>query len=199
MDTGTAILVISFLGGGVASAIITILFTQLFSLKAASKERKLKLLEEQIRELYAPLFYLVAQSEKLLNLSTRIDDAYKVEFSDKQYSKQPLTRERVKEWTTGTIELANQYVRQVEGNNQKISTLLDSKFSYIDPDDIELFLLFFENYVRFVTERTEEGKIKTPDQIYSHLGGISYLRPEFLERVKLKFLSKKEEFEKLSR
>jgi hypothetical protein len=164
-------------------------------LKVQRLSTNLKLLEEQIRELYAPLFYLVMQSEKLLELNKRFHNAYKVEFIDQKYSNNELTRERVKSWTEATIGLANDYVRLVEGNNEKISRLLDSKFAYIDPDDVELFLLFFEDRVRFITEKNDEGTLKTPDQIYEHIGDISYLRPEFIERVKSKFLTKKKELD----
>jgi hypothetical protein len=193
MDTITFLA--SFLGGGVMSVVIT----QLFSVRGARTERKAKLLEDQLRELYAPLFYLVAQSEKLFELNKRFHDAFKVEFIDKQYSDQPLTRERVNTWTNDTLQMANQYVNQVESNNQKINDLLNDKFSYIDSDDIETFLLFFEHHIRLATERDETGKIKTPNQIYSHIGDISYLRPEFIERVKSKFFGKKKELSKLTR
>jgi hypothetical protein len=191
----TSALVISFLGGGVTSALIV----QLFALRAARKERTLKLLEEQIRELYGPLFYLVSQSERLFELNKQFHDAYKKEFIDKKYSDNALTRERVDSSTEATIQLANQYVKQIETNNEKISKILDNKFSYIDPMDIEIFLLFFEHRVRFTTERDEEGKLKTPSRIYSHIGDISYLRPEFIKRVKSKFLSKKQKLDKLSK
>ena len=164
-------------------------------LKVQRLSTNLKLLEEQIRELYAPLFYLVMQSEKLLELNKRFHNAYKVEFIDQKYSNNELTRERVKSWTEATIGLANDYVRLVEGNNEKISRLLDSKFAYIDPDDVELFLLFFEDRVRFITEKNDEGTLKTPIQIYDRIGDISYLRPEFIERVKSKFLIKKKELD----
>jgi hypothetical protein len=187
------VLLISFFGGGVTSALIA----QIFSLKVARRDRKTKLLEEQIRELYAPLFYLVAQSEKLFELNDRFHNAFKIEFIDKQYADNELTQKRLKSWTDDTLGLANDYVKLIEENNKKISNLLDDKFSNIDPDDVEVFLLFFEHRVRFTTERDEAGVLKTPFQIYKHIGDISYLRPEFIDRVKSKFSSKKTELDKL--
>src|SRR5215216_1884420 len=68
-------------------------------LKVHRLSTNLKLLEEQIRELYAPLFYLVIQSEKLLELNKRFHDAYKVKFIDQKYSDNELTRKRVKSWS----------------------------------------------------------------------------------------------------
>ncbi|MBZ0299851.1 MAG: hypothetical protein K8J31_08930 [Anaerolineae bacterium] len=189
----TLALFISFFGGGVTSAIIV----QIFALRSARKDRKLRLLEEQVRELYAPLMYLVMQSERLFELNRRFHDAYKVEFIDKKFSDNELTQERLISWANTTIDVANDYVKMVEVNNEKISALLDSKFSYIDPDDVELFLLFFEHRIRLTTERNDGGVLRTPIQIYDHVGEISYLRPEFIERVKSKFLSKKRELEKL--
>lgn len=193
MDVVT--LVISFLGGGVTSALIV----QLFSLRVAQRTRKLELLEEQIRELYGPLFYLVSQSEKLLDLSRRFHKAYEVEFINKEYSNEPLTRERVNSWAEETIGLSNQYVKQVEANNERISELLDCKFSYIDPDDVEEFLLFYEHHVRLNTERDAGGILRTPFLIYSHIGDISYLKPGFIKRVKVKFSDKKAELGRLSK
>lgn len=182
----------SFLGGGVASAIIN----WFFSSRAAKQERKYRLLEEQVRELYGPLFYLVMQSEKLLELNKKLLDAYDIEFIEKRYSENELTRERVETWAEDTIGLANNYVKQVEESSEKIASLLNSKFSFIDPDDVELFLLFFEHRARLVTERDSSGVLRTPMQIYRHVGNISYLRPEFIERVRSQFFSKRNELKR---
>jgi hypothetical protein len=154
MDTVT--LVVSFLGGSATAAILT----QLNAARVAEKQRKLQQLDEQIRELYGPLFYLVSQSERLFSLNARFHDAYKAEYIDQKYPRDPIAREQRRSETMDTIGLANQYVKQVEANNEKISSLLDSKFSYIDPDDIEPFLLFFEHYTRMTTERDEKGRSK---------------------------------------
>ncbi len=188
-------LVLGLFGGGTLIALIA----QQLAIRNAKKERKLQQLETQIRELYGPLFYLVSQSERLFSLIGRFDDAYKAEFIDKQYVDNPTTRERINQESTDTLKLKNQYATQVEANNEKISQLLNDKFSYIDPDDIELFLLFFEHYSRMTTERNEGGILKTPFLVYRHIGDISYLRPEFIERVDKQFLRKKNELDRLSK
>jgi hypothetical protein len=77
--------------------------------------------------------------------------------------------------------------------------LIDTKYSFIDPDDIEHFQLFFEHYVRHQTEFPDNGKLRTPFMVYEHLGDISFLRPEFISRIKEKFKAKKTELDNLSR
>ena len=44
-----------------------------------------------------------------------------------------------------TIELANNYVYEVHENNKRIKKVLDKNSHLIDPDDVELFLLFYEH------------------------------------------------------
>jgi hypothetical protein len=85
----------------------------------------------------------------------------------------------------------------VKSNNQKIKEILDSKYSYIDPDDIDVFMLFNEHYLRYQKEIEEEEKLITPEGIYERIGDISFLRPEFIERVKLKFRNKKSNLDNL--
>ena len=188
------ITVISFLSGGTAGVIVNHFFLQ----RSARIERQISQLNDQLRELYAPLFYLVLQAEKLLELNKRIHTAYKVEFIDQKFSDNPLTQERLKEQIDHTLGLANDYVKFLEQKIEQISVLLDEKFAYIDPDDVELFLLFFEHRTRLNMERREDGTLTTPTKIYHQLGDISYIRIEFIGRVKWQFMRKKDEVHKLS-
>ena len=183
----TVSLIISFVGGGILSAAINWARAE----RAEKRERKIKFLDDQLRNLYGPLYYFVSQSEKCFELNKKFHNAYNEEFVNQKWSKDEITRERLKEQTSTTLDIANQYIHEVKSNNQKIKEILDSKYSYIDPDDIDVFMLFNEHYLRYQKEIEEEEKLITPEGIYERIGDISFLRPEFIERVKLKFRNKK--------
>ncbi len=186
-------LIVSFLGGGILGALINWVRAE----RAEKKEHKIRFLDDQIRRLYGPLYYFISQSEKLFELNKRFHDAYDKEYVKKKYSTKEHTMEVLQKETKETLDIANKYIATVESNNSRIKEILDNNYSLIDPDDIELFLLFYEHHIRLVTEKDNEGRIKTPFMIYEHLGPISFLRPEVIERVKEKFLDKKKELDDL--
>ncbi|OHE59282.1 MAG: hypothetical protein A2Z47_07880 [Thermodesulfovibrio sp. RBG_19FT_COMBO_42_12] len=189
----TVSLVVSFLGGGIVSAAINWVRTE----RADKKERKIKFLDDQLRKLYGPLYYFVSQSEKCFELNDRFHKAYNEEFIQEKWSKDTLTQERLRVRAGQTLELANQYIAEVKSNNHKIKEILDNNYSFIDPDDVDVFMLFNEHYLRFNKEIEESGKLITPDGIYEKIGDISFLRPDFIDRVKLKFQKKKTKLEDL--
>jgi len=186
-------LVFSFLGGGVAVAILD----WIRSNRAEKREAKVKFLDEQIRSLYGPLYYFVSQNELLFELDSRFHGAYNQEYVNKKYSQQEYTQENLKKETQETINIRNLYAEEVEENNKKIKEILDNNYPYIDRDDISDFAKFSEHHIRLQKERDQNGRLKTPLRVYRHVGDISYLRPEFANRVKKKFFQKKDELDKL--
>jgi len=186
-------LIFSFLGGGVVAAILNWIRTN----RAEKREGKIGFLDSQIRKLYGPLYYFVSQSEKLFELNKRIMNAYNKEFIGKKFSEDPGTQETVGKRIKETIGIANSYIDEVEKNNEKIKEILDNNYSYIDREDIDVFIKFYEHHIRLQKERDEEKRVKTPFPIYQEVGDISFLRPEFINRVKEKFLKKKAELDKL--
>lgn len=189
----TVTLIVSFLGGGIVCALINWVRAN----RADKKEYNIRFLDDQIRKLYGPLYYFISQSEKLFELNERFHDAYKKEYVEKKYSMEEYTRKVLNKEAGETLDIANKYIAGVESNNSKIKEILDNNYPLIDPDDIELFLLFYEHYTRLITERDDEGRIKIPLQIYQRIGNISFLHPDVIERVKEKFLNKKKELEAL--
>ena len=145
---------------------------------------------EQLSKLYGPLFFLTTQNQELLNLSNKILGAYDKHFSGNKWSDDPETRESLKDESLSTIELSNEYVRQVVTNNEKIVDLLQNSFAYIDEDDIEIIQNFIVDTIRMNKEVREEWLKKIPFEVYQSLGNISYSRPEFLNRIQEKFLEK---------
>jgi hypothetical protein len=186
-------ILVSLLVGGFAGTGLSIL-TQYLSEK---KERYLTYVKEQLDKLYGPLYFLAKQNEKLFELNKRLSDAYTKEFIEKKWSENAYTQNSLNEDASVTIEIMNKYISQVEPNNLQIKKTLDENYAYSDPEDIDVFMLFYEHLVRLSTEKGSTGKLATPILIYKHLGGISFLRPEVAERIEEKYLDKKEELNRL--
>lgn len=150
-----------------------------------------------MRSLYGPLYFLTSQSEQLFDLTRRISAEYDSHFGQR-WSEDPRTQERLKEQTTATIELGNQYVRQAARNNREILKLLRNNWHLVDSDDIPTFSQFQLDYARFVTE-IKAGLVKDiPFRIHTSLGTISYLRSEMIEGVKNAAMDKQERLRRLS-
>ncbi|NBD25413.1 hypothetical protein [Paenibacillus glycinis] len=182
---------VSFIGGGAVGAILNWIRADL----ADKRLRRIKYLEDQLINLYGPLNFIISQSSKLFEIESKFQRAYKDEYIDKTYSEEKLTQERLEEDVKKTIKIRNEYIIQVSENNLKIKELLDKSFSYLDGEDIDLVMnYFYENFIRLQTE--ERGKV--PFIIHKHVGDISFLRPEFIEGIRMKFIKKKQEVEKLS-
>lgn len=188
-------LIVSFLGGGLISALINLLWQN----RSAKIARRVDRLKSQINTLYGPLFYLTSQNESFFQLHGKIHEAYKAEFEDQDWSDDENTQREVKKDSMITLDLANTYVRLVKENNDKIQALLSEQYPYIDQEDIDVFRQHIVDYVRMKTEVDDQGVLKTPLDIYSHLGDISFMRQSFIEAVKERFKSKKNELEKWTR
>ena len=186
-------LIVSFLGGGIVGALINWFRAE----RADKKERKIRFLERQIRELYGPLYYFTSQNKKLFELNEKYHNAYKEEYIAKKYSRDKSTQRTLEKETLQTIDIANKYIEKVKRNNHKIKKIVDKHCDLIDSDDFELFLLFYEHYTRLNTE-IEEGKgLKTPFRIYQHIGDISFFPPQIIEKIESKFFQKKKELQGL--
>lgn len=185
-------LIISFLGGGLVAGILNWLKSSI----SERTSRKVELLSDQIRNLYGPLYFFTAQNENFFKVNEKFHDAYKVEFINQQWSQDNLTRERLQGETSQTIEIANMYIGLVKENNEKVIDILRQNYAHIDPDDVDIFQQFVVDYSRLKTETEENGRMITPMRIYPHIGEIYFMRPEFMERVKAKFQSKKADLER---
>ena len=161
-------------------------------------------MKNQIEKFYGQLYFWVGQNEVCFSYYNEIHKAYKEEYCDVKWSDDDLTRERLKEETTLTLDIGNKYIKQVEMNNDTIVNLIKNNYAYIDIDDIEIFQQFILDYLRMKVENNEDGRgIKTPFRIYSNLektvGNISYMRPELIKRVKDKFEIKRKQLDKMTK
>ncbi|MFC1855462.1 hypothetical protein ACFL2A_02820 [Thermodesulfobacteriota bacterium] len=189
----TVSLIVSFLGGGIVSAGINWIRAN----RTDIKDREIRFLDDQIRKLYGPLYYLILQSENLIQLNNRYNKAYNNIYCNNEWSQDEHTQRKLHEDTSATIATANEYIEMVGDNNEKIKEVLDNHYPLLDPDDIQTTMVFFEDHTRLNVEQDDNGKLTIPIPIYTSLGDISYLRPEVIERIKTKFLDKKERLKSL--
>lgn len=200
-NSTTLQLILSFTGGGVISAIITSLVSWIRSNESDKKERKIRRLQSQLENFYGPVYFLISQNDRLFTVNRTIHKAYREEYVGVKFSRDELTQKRLKEETSATLNFANQYISEVEKNNNKIFELLNKGYSYMDPDDVELFVAFYEDYIRhkIEIEAAEELKEeeKMPLSIYDRVGEISFMRPELIKKIKNKYDKKIKEINEL--
>jgi hypothetical protein len=183
-------LVFSLLGGGLVAGLINLWHTN----RQEHKRRRIESIRSELQELYGPLQFFTSSNSQLFKLADKLSEAYTKEYVGKRWS--DSARERVNKDTQQTLDLGNQYMRQVVENNGHILEILTRNYALIDPDDAEVFAWFIVEYTRYKTEYGESG-LKTPLVIYEHLGSVSYMRPEFIAAVDRRFKAKKAELEKL--
>lgn len=182
------ITVITFLGGGIIGAGI-----HWASVARSEREKRhSSYIYEQLEKLYGPLYFMTSQNEKLFKLSKNILSAHRDYFDGKVWSDNERTQETVTKKSTATIDLSNEYAREVVKNNKAIVDILQNNYAFIDTDDISIIQEFVVDALRMNKEIQEDRLKEIPTDIYYSLGEISYSRPEFLEGIKRKFLEKQE-------
>ena len=184
-------LVFSFLGGGLVAGLL-----DWFRAHRSEKSvRQISALQNQIQNLYGPLHFFASQNESYFELNDKFLKAYKSEYEGQNWSKDESTQSNLRKETTQVLEIANAYIPLVTKNNESILEVFRNNYAYIDPDDIDIFRQLVVDYTRLKTERDEAGTLKTPIEIYQYVGEISFMRPQFIERIKEKFNSKKKKMD----
>ncbi len=188
--------IIKILMGGISGGVIVAVYNSIITHNAEKARKEINALQNQIDKLYGPLYFWVSQNDICFKHNRAIMKAYDQVFSGQKWSDNELTQKKLQESCTATIDIGNEYVHQAEKNNEIIVKLLRENYSQIDLDDIDLFQEFILNYLRLKIEFTEEeSRLKTPHRILEVLdntvGTISYMKPEFIERVKQKFSNKR--------
>lgn len=183
-------LVFSLLGGGLVVGLLNLWHTN----RQEHKRRRIESIRSELEELYGPLQFFTSANSQLFNLADKLNEAYTDEYVNKRWS--DSARESVREAAQQTLDLSNQYIKQVVENNRHILEILTRNYALIDPDDTEVFAQFIVDYTRGKTEYGESG-LKTPFEIYERLGSVSFMRPEFITAVDKRFKAKKAELKKL--
>jgi hypothetical protein len=187
--------VMSFLGGGVVVAV----GNWIHATRTAQRTGELDRLRQQLEVVYGPCFFFTCQNEKMFELNTSIQNAYSAHFVGKDWSPDEQTQESVRRETKDTLDLANEYVMRVTKNNERVMEILERGWYLIDPDDIPVFAQFQVDFTRMKTEIHGKMRNRMPHEIYERVGGISFMRPEMIERVKQKVQSKQSRISSLLR
>ena len=75
--------------------------------------------------------------------------------------------------------------------------VLREAWHLIDPDDVPMFSGFQIDYIRL--RRSDEEDVTTKRIVHEHLGEISFMRPDMINRVKQKFEDKRTTVDHLTR
>jgi hypothetical protein len=185
-------LIFSFLGGGLVAGLLD----WWRAARSERRSRRIEFVRLQLQELYGPLQFFASCNAELFELIDKLLKAYNQEYVKRQWSRDQATQYQVRQAVSQTIDIANQYIEQVKENNEHILTILKNRYSLIEPTDVEVFRQFIVDYTRLKTE-IEGGRLKTPFEIYQHLGSISFMRPEFIKAVDKRFNEKRAELDKL--
>lgn len=188
-------LIVSFLGGGIIGGLINWARVS----RSEKESRKSEALSNQIKCLYGSLYFFAGQNESLFELNNKFQSAYTDHYVNQDWSRDPHTQESIKKETETTIELGNHYVRLTRKNNEKICEILKENYSHIDPAETEIFQRFVIDHLRMEREFKEGEPLETPFAIYKKVGEVSFMRKEFSELVKKKFLEKTEELRKFQK
>jgi len=186
-------LILSFLGGGVVVAVLDWVRTT----QSERKARRIEHVRSQLQSLYGPLQFFTSQNARLFELNDNFQKAYTKEYVEKKWSQAESTQKRVSQWASETLQIANQYIELVLKNNVSILGILENHYALIEPADVEIFSRFVVDHTRMKIEIGEAGQLKTPFEIYEHLGEISFMRPEFIGAVEKRFKEKQIELGKL--
>lgn len=181
-------LLASILGGGLIVAVMG----WVREIMSQRVSRRVDYLTRQLQGLYGPLHLFCSQNRALVAHSSTINKAYKTEYCDVQWSTDTGTQTSIKEETTATIEVNNQYARLVLDNNKKMVAILADNYSLVDPEDEEAFQVFFLDFTRHQLEFGDDG-LRLPLRIFENLGNVAFYREEFANLVRDRFNQKSDE------
>jgi hypothetical protein len=185
-------LVVSFIGGGAASAAINWFHAN----RVAHREQEASFLSNQLAQLYGPLHFFASQNEQLFKLSDDVQQQYTEHFTGR-WSEQAAIQQSLDEAMMATIALSNSYIERVVENNARVSELLATNWHLVDPDDIEVFSRFQVHYTRYLHEVKQAGRAKIPFTIVMRLGPIPFMASEMIERVRSTFEKQQRRLQKL--
>jgi hypothetical protein len=140
------------------------------------RERKIAVLQEQLRLLYGPVSCLIAQNLGLSAHASKIQAAFQEHLAGKFNQDEAAQEARAKHGQR-TTNLANQYGERILTNNARIMDIIDTNWHLADDADREVFSQFQVDYVRYLTESKGGGAEGIPLRIVLELGPIAIMRP----------------------
>jgi hypothetical protein len=172
-----------FLSGAVCGTLITLIVGGM----RARRERRITVLQEELRLLYGPVAALAHQNQKLFELAEAIHKAHSKYFGVGAF-KESASEERqaaVLHAAASTTNLGNMYIKRVVENNARVMSIIDSNWHLADDADRDAFSKFQIEYIRYLTEAEQKGTAGVPMNVILDIGGheIAFMRPEMITGV----------------
>ena len=184
--------IMAFFGSSVGAALIT----ALFQIWHGMRQSELRIVQNQLSGLYGPLYYFTCLNKAMFDLYKKYHSAYDKEYKDKNIA--PEAAEAFQKEAIAMLEEANSYINtEVIQNNEKILILLEKNWHLIDADDVEIFSEFQIDMSRL--KRTEGQTLRIVFSTKEHIGSVSFMRPEMIDRVKEKWSLKRKREEQLAK
>ncbi|WP_421218216.1 hypothetical protein [Aeromonas enteropelogenes] len=177
----------SFFGGGLVAATLN-------WLRVAKSERrafKAARIKDQLEKLYGPLFFITSQAKKIHELCRRHSEAYQVEYIELDNG----TREDY----SAAIQVCNSYAVELHNLAKEAAKIMRSAYSYIDPQDSDVFQDAVIDALRLTVERDESEKTITPLEICKRVGKMYFFRENFIALVEARFNEMRKELVKLEK
>lgn len=184
-------LVAGLLGGGLIATLISV-WAQRRAVGIAAERQHL---DQALRQLYAPVVWLLDDTETLLNLNRDVQGAYDDHFKQRWSES---AREDVARQAKATIETANRYVRKIPQNMDQIIEIVNSARHLIDADDMDVFMDIRRQRLRMQVEYEAEESMEVPFQVQIALQAPSYFKPEWLTKIRGTFDRKVARYRRLS-
>lgn len=172
-------LIVSFVSGGLVVAVIE----WYRGYQLSRLERRLQLTRDSLSKLYGPIYFYTVQNQECFRICRELHKALhsdKINITDENGKYQLLL---TKEELDCAINLTNEYVEIVKKNNDQIFEIAQNNWVFIEFDDIDLFRKMIVDYTRLKIEYEESGKLKTPLMIYTEIGDVCFMQPEYVERI----------------
>jgi len=185
----------SFITVLLGSSLGAALVTAGFQIWNSMRQGELQNIQDKLKWLYGPLFFFTRLNEDLFNIYRKYQEACAKEYKDKLPT--PENAQDLQQQLDQLLQEGNSYIEtEVIQNNDKIIPLLEKYWYLIDFDDVEIFSQFLIDMIMY--KRIKDQTIRTALIIKKHIGSISFMRPEMIERVKEKFGSKIEREKELT-
>ena len=186
-------LLVSFFGGGAAVGIISLLY----KVRQDRRNRRVEFIDSQLRNLYGPLQFFVSCSQNIYKHTWIIQQASHEEYGGENWQKH--NDQARSDGIKASIDVNNEYFVMTRANNDRMVEILTNNYALIEPDDAEIFAGFHTHYLRGKTEFDKSQHLKLPLEVYTNVGDVYCLQPEFAQLVNRRFLEKKAELERLLR
>jgi hypothetical protein len=166
----------------------------------AEQTRRADYVRGQIDHLYGPLAFFVESSAHHISTNRAVQLAYDEYFGQKRHGmlgSDPETTRAIVEEGLRVQDTANRYLALVVENNEEAIKILRAGWGWLDQDDVESAGQYMTDIARQSVEFKENKRL--PPLFYWEgamqfpVGPVSFIRPEFIDRVRRKLQKKQRE------